>query len=59
MKNKSWQHPFPTFCDKFFDGNRDGKLDICETIFRDMHLNEIARKNYKDCKNENNINCAY
>lgn len=43
MKNKSWQYPFPTFCDKFFDSNKDGKLDTLETFFRDMHLNEIKQ----------------
>lgn len=44
MKNESWQHPFPTFIDKWFDSNNDGKLDTTETIFRDMYLNEINRK---------------
>lgn len=43
MKNSSWQHPFPTFTDKMFDGNRDGKLDALETAFRDAHIEEINR----------------
>ncbi|MBQ2662115.1 MAG: rod-binding protein [Clostridia bacterium] len=44
MKNKSWKYPFPTFSDKMFDGNKDGKLDAFETMFRDMHIEEMARK---------------
>ncbi len=44
MKNKSWQYPFPTFADKYFDSNKDGKLDTFETAFRDMYLNELNRK---------------
>lgn len=44
MKNKSWQHPFPTPIDKFFDKNKDGKLNTIETIFRDAHLNEMRDK---------------
>lgn len=44
MKNKSWQHPFGTLDDKRFDSNKDGKLGAFETMFRDMHLNEMNRK---------------
>ena len=51
MKNKSWQHPFPTFFDKIFDKNKDGKLNTTETIFRDAFLNDINRKR-KDDKNK-------
>ncbi|MCI6496020.1 MAG: hypothetical protein MSA01_03045 [Anaeromassilibacillus sp.] len=51
MKNKSWQHPFPTFFDKIFDKNKDGKLNTTETIFRDAFLNDINRKQ-KDDKNK-------
>lgn len=43
MKNSSWKHPFPTFTDKMFDGNKDGKLDALETAFRDAHIEEINR----------------
>ena len=43
MKNKSWKYPFPTFSDKMFDGNKDGKLDAFETMFRDMHIEEMNR----------------
>lgn len=43
MKNSSWKHPFPTFTDKMFDGNRDGKLDALETAFRDAHIDEMNR----------------
>lgn len=58
MKNKSWQHPFPTFEDKHFDRNKDGKLDAFETIFRDMHINEMNRKadNYS---NKRSVNGTY
>ena len=44
MKNSSWKHPFPTFTDKMFDGNKDGKLDALETAFRDAHIDEMNRK---------------
>lgn len=44
MKNSSWKHPFPTFTDKMFDGNRDGKLNAFETAFRDAHIDEMKRK---------------
>ena len=43
MKNSSWKHPFPTFTDKMFDGNKDGKLDALETAFRDAHIEEMNR----------------
>lgn len=43
MKNSSWKHPFPTFSDKIFDGNKDGKLDAFETAFRDAHIEEMNR----------------
>lgn len=52
MKNKSWQYPFPTLDDKCFDSNKDGKLDTFETIFRDMHLNEMNKKAADYCKNQ-------
>ncbi len=50
MKNSSWKYPFPTFSDKMFDGNRDGKLDVLETAFRDAHIEEMNRN---DAKEEN------
>ena len=43
MKNSSWKHPFPTFADKMFDGNKDGKLNAFETAFRDAHIEEMNR----------------
>lgn len=43
MKNESWKHPFPTFGDKMFDRNKDGKLDALETAFRDAHIEEMSR----------------
>ena len=43
MKNSSWKHPFPTFTDKMFDGNKDGKLNAIETAFRDAHIEEMSR----------------
>lgn len=43
MKNSSWKHPFPTFNDKMFDKNKDGKLDAFETAFRDAHIEEMKR----------------
>ena len=43
MKNSSWKHPFTTFSDKIFDGNKDGKLDAFETAFRDAHIEEMNR----------------
>lgn len=43
MKNSSWKHPFPTFTDKMFDGNKDGKLNALETAFRDAHIEEMNR----------------
>ena len=43
MKNKSWKYPFPTFSDKMFDGNKDGKLDAFETAFRDAYIEEMNR----------------
>ncbi len=43
MKNSSWKHPFPTFTDKMFDGNKDGKLNAFETAFRDAHIEEMNR----------------
>lgn len=47
MKNSSWKHPFPTFTDKMFDGNKDGKLDAFETAFRDAHIEEMNRNTAK------------
>lgn len=41
MKNESWKYPFETFGDARFDANKDGKLDSCETFWRDAHLNEM------------------
>lgn len=38
MKNKSFQYPYPTIIDSFFDKNRDGKLGITETVLRDSQL---------------------
>ncbi len=43
MKNSSWKHPFPTFADKMFDANKDGKLNTVETVFRDAHIEEMKR----------------
>lgn len=43
MKNSCWKHPFPTFSDKIFDGNKNGKLDAFETAFRDAHIEEMNR----------------
>lgn len=43
MKNNSWKYPFGTFADKHFDKNHNGKLDTTETLFRDMHLDEMRR----------------
>lgn len=43
MKNSSWKNPFPTFNDKMFDKNKDGKLDAFETAFRDAHIEEMKR----------------
>lgn len=43
MKNSSWKYPFPTFADKMFDGNKDGKLDAFETALRDAHIEEMNR----------------
>ncbi len=44
MKNTSLQHPFPTAVDRFFDKNKDGKLGLLETVFRDAHINEMNKK---------------
>ncbi len=52
MKNKSWKYPFSTPADKYFDGNKDGKLDGFETFFRDMYLDEINRKAEESRKTE-------
>ncbi len=54
MKNKSWKYPFGTFADKMFDKNRDGKLDSFETMFRDMHIDEMNKKMYE--KQSSSIN---
>ena len=43
MKNESWKYPFPTFSDKIFDGDKDGKLNAFETAFRDAHIEEKNR----------------
>lgn len=48
MKNGSWKYPFPTFADKMFDGNKDGKLDAFETAFRDAHIEEMNRNVAKE-----------
>ena len=47
MKNRSWKYPFPTFSDSMFDKNKDGKLDVFETAFRDAHIEEINRNTTK------------
>lgn len=44
MKNDSPLFPFTMPGDKFFDKNKDGKLSGMETIFRDAHHMEIAKK---------------
>ena len=44
MKNKSFQYPYPTIIDSFFDKNRDGKLGICETVLRDSVLKKLDHK---------------
>lgn len=51
MKNDSHINPFPTFDDKFFDKNKDGKLTGSETIFRDAHLMEMTDKMNAETKN--------
>lgn len=51
MKNSSWKHPFPTFTDKMFDGNKDGKLDALETAFRDAHIEEMKHYNQGEVNN--------
>lgn len=56
VKNKSFQHPFPTLDDKFFDKNNDGKLNTVETLFRDAHLSEMNQKVQKDENSEINNN---
>lgn len=62
MKNESFKYPFSTFADGIFDGNKDGKLDTFESMFRDMHLDEMKRnfesdgstpKNYSSVPNLN------
>lgn len=52
MKNDSHINPFPTFDDKFFDKNKDGKLTGTETIFRDAHQLEMADKVGNETKNQ-------
>ena len=47
MKNKSFQYPYPTIIDSFFDKNRDGKLGICETVVRDSQLKKIEKQRKK------------
>ncbi|HHU84754.1 MAG TPA: hypothetical protein GXZ23_06255 [Clostridiales bacterium] len=44
MKNKSFQYPFPTHNDNFFDKDKSGDLNTVETVFRDAHLNEMKQK---------------
>lgn len=44
MKNKSLKYPFPTLEDKIFDSDKDGSLNSGETMFRDMHLDEMSKK---------------
>ena len=44
MKNKSFQYPYPTIIDSFFDKNRDGKLGITETVLRDSQLKKIEQR---------------
>lgn len=44
MKNKSFQYPYPTIIDSFFDKNRDGKLGISETVLRDSVLKKIEQR---------------
>ena len=48
MKNKSFQYPFPTHNDNFFDKDKSGDLNTVETVFRDAHLNEINQKAEKE-----------
>lgn len=50
MKNKSFQYPFPTIIDSFFDKNRDGKLGIWETVLRDSQLKKIEQKKHNKRK---------
>lgn len=38
MKNKSLKDPFTRVGDKFFDHNKDGKLDFWETMERDAQI---------------------
>lgn len=52
MKNESRQYPFEAFNDKHFDHDKDGRLDLEETLFRDMYLNEIREKSEQDVKNQ-------
>lgn len=49
MRNKSFKYPSPTLDDKRFDADKDGKLNITETMFRDMHLDEMSRKDINSC----------
>lgn len=44
MKNDSFLFPFAMFGDKFFDGNKDGKLTGFETICRDAYHMEMAEE---------------
>ena len=56
MKNSSWKNPFPTFNDKMFDKNKDGKLDAFETAFRDAHIEEMKRNAAKhDTRTKSNL----
>lgn len=53
MKNKSFKYPFPTLNDKIFDADKDGKLNITETMLRDMHLDEMSRNDVENCNEQN------
>ncbi len=53
MKNKSFKYPFPRVGDNMFDGNKDGKLDTFETIFRDAHIEETNRYAEEENKQKN------
>ncbi|MGN0572920.1 MAG: hypothetical protein ACI4IX_03170 [Acutalibacteraceae bacterium] len=56
MKNSSWKYPFPTLEDEMFDQNKDGKLDVLETAFRDAYLDEMNRLVEEDQKKPKSSN---
>jgi len=55
MKNKSFQYPFPTLNDSFFDKDKSGDLNIVETAFRDASLQEMQRNSKSEVKRDNKI----